>query len=225
MTTEGLRSRVSWDRRGEITLTYDNAEAKWQLAELKKFDRRRRNWSTTPLAEDEEVDQDALGKLRNGLDDLLIVDVARKPDGLSADLKAGEDFLKNEEAFEDLIEKGFSPVAISGSEPEILSSEGEIVCTLRDGVEYVLRFGQLQVQTETAEEAKRLRPRSQQPLSRRLPTRPPRPTRRRLCRRLLRRRRQSRRRQEGRRKPSPLPVCHGAVQQRRHREAQAQRTA
>jgi len=151
MTAEGLRTRVSWDRRGEITLNYDNGEAKWQLDKLKKFDRQKKELVDDTMAEDEEIDQDALGKLRNGLDDLLIVDIARKPDGLSADLKAGENFLKNEEAFQDLIEKGFSPVAINGDQPEILSSEGEIVCTLRDGVEYVLRFGQLQVQTESAE--------------------------------------------------------------------------
>ena len=149
LTPDGrLATRVNWDRRGEITLTYDNGEAKWELAELKKFDREKKEMVEDKMAEDEEVDQDALGKLRNGLDDLLIVDIARKPEGLSADLKAGEDFLKSEEAG-DLVEKGFSPVAINGNEPEILSSEGEIVCTLRDGVEYVLRFGQLQVQTES----------------------------------------------------------------------------
>jgi hypothetical protein len=141
LTPDGrLATRVKWDRRGEITLTYDNGEAKWAVAQLKKYDRQKKEMVEDKLADDEEVDQDALGKLRNGLDDLLIVDIARKPEGLSADLKAGEDFLKSDEAG-DLVQKGFSPVAINGNEPEILSSEGEIVCTLRDGVEYVLRFG------------------------------------------------------------------------------------
>lgn len=151
LTDRGVQSRVNWDRRNEMTLTYDNADAKWKLADLKKFDAPSKEMVEDKAADDEEVDQDVLGKLRTGLDELSIVDVVRKPDGLSSDLKAGEDFLKNNEAFEDLISKGFSPVAVNGTEPEILSSEGEIVTTLRDGVEYVLRFGQLQVQTESAE--------------------------------------------------------------------------
>ena len=150
LTPQGIRSRVNWDRRNEMTLGYDNADAKWQLADVKKFDPQAKEMVEDKIADDEEVDQDSLGKLRSALDDLAIVDVVKKPEGLSADLKAGEDFLKNDQAFEDLISKGFSPVAIGGAEPEILSSEGEVVCTLRDGVEYVLRFGQLQVQTESA---------------------------------------------------------------------------
>ena len=80
------------------------------------------------LAEDEEINQEALNELRNGLDDLLIVDVARKPEGLSADLKAGDDFMTNQEAFQDLVDEGLLAAAAQGSdEPEILSSEGEIV--------------------------------------------------------------------------------------------------
>ncbi|RIK79003.1 MAG: hypothetical protein DCC67_11040 [Planctomycetota bacterium] len=155
MTADGrLQPRVNWDRRGQSTVKYNNDEAKWELAELKKFDPQTKEMVESKLAEDEELNQDALSELRNGLDDLLIVDVARKPEGLSADLKAGNDFLTNNEAFQDLISKGFSPVPLQpGAEPEILSSEGELICTLRDGVEYVLRFGQLQVQTDSAADA------------------------------------------------------------------------
>jgi len=151
LTPQGVRSRVNWDRRNEMTLTYDNSDAKWQLADIKKFDSASKDMVEEQLAEGEEVNQDALGQLRTAIDDLAIVDVVRKPEGLSADLKAGEDFLKNPKAFEDLISKGFSPVAVKSTEPEILASEGEVIVTLRDGVEYVLRFGQLQVQTDSAE--------------------------------------------------------------------------
>lgn len=151
MTPDGqIVPQVNWDRRGEITLNYSNDEAKWQLAELKKFDRQKGELVEDAAAEDEEVNQDSLGELRTGLDDLLIVDVAKKPAGLSDSLKAGDDFLKNREAREDLLAKGFSPVPLKDGAPEILSSEGEVVCTMRDGVEYVLRFGQLQVQTDSA---------------------------------------------------------------------------
>jgi hypothetical protein len=152
MTADGrIAPQVNWARRGEITLGYDNDDAKWTLADLKKYDRAKKEMVSDELAADEEINQEALNELRNGLDDLLIVDVARKPDGLSADLKAGNDFMQNTEAFQDLVTKGFSPLRLQGSDDmEILSSEGELVVTQRDGVEYVLRFGQLKVQTDSA---------------------------------------------------------------------------
>jgi len=153
MTQDGrIAPQVSWDRRSEITVNYDNKEAKWTLGNLKGFDKLTKQMVEQQLPEDEEINQDALNELRNGLDDLLIVDIARKPTGLSDDLKAGADFMTNKEAFQDLVAKGFSPVPLKpGAPPEILSSEGELIATQRDGVEYVLRFGQLQVQTDSAD--------------------------------------------------------------------------
>jgi hypothetical protein len=152
MTPEGrIVPQVQWDRRAQITLGYNNEDAKWNLVDLKKYDRQTKEMVPDELAADEEINQEALSELRNGLDDLLIVDVAKKPEGLSADLKAGNDFMTNREAFQDLVSKGFSPVPLNpNAPPEILSSEGEIICTMRDGVEYVLRFGQLKVQTDSA---------------------------------------------------------------------------
>lgn len=153
MTQDGrIAPQVSWDRRSEITVNYDNKEAKWTLGNLKGYDKQTRQMVEQQLPEDEEINQEALNELRNGLDDLLIVDIARKPTGLSDDLKAGADFMTNKEAFQDLVAKGFSPVPLKpGAPPEILSSEGELIATQRDGVEYVLRFGQLQVQTDSAD--------------------------------------------------------------------------
>ncbi len=153
MTQDGrIVPQVSWDRRSEITVNYDNKAAKWTLGDLKGYDKQAKQMVAQQLPEDEEINQEALNELRNGLDDLLIVDIARKPTGLSDDLKAGADFMTNKEAFQDLVAKGFSPVPLkAGAPPEILSSEGELIATQRDGVEYVLRFGQLQVQTDSAD--------------------------------------------------------------------------
>ncbi|WP_428306477.1 DUF4340 domain-containing protein [Lacipirellula sp.] len=144
--------QVSWDRRSEIKLDYDAEGAKWNLGDLKGYDKATKQMVEQTLPEDEEINQEAINQLRTGLDDLLIVDIAKKPGGLSDDLKAGNDFMTNQEAFQDLIAKGFSPVPLkAGAPPEILSSEGELIATQRDGVEYVLRFGQLQVQTDSAD--------------------------------------------------------------------------
>ena len=56
---------------------------------------------------DEELNEETLNALKNALDDLKIVDVKRKPQGLSENLKAGEDFMNNREALQDLIVEGF----------------------------------------------------------------------------------------------------------------------
>ena len=150
LTPDGrLARQVGWDRRGQFTLSYDNDGAKWRLDDAKKFGPRQEAPIDDKLAGDEEVNQDALGELRTALDELLIVDVAQKPEGLSDDLKAGEDFLADEEAIRDLIAKGFAPVGMKpNAPPEILSSEGEVIATQRDGVEYVLRFGKLMIRAE-----------------------------------------------------------------------------
>ncbi len=143
-------AQVNWDQRGEFSLRYDNTDSKWVPESLKKYDQTATSYVDDQIGENEELNNDALQGLRDGLDDLLIVDVLRKPEGLSSDLKAGSDFLKNKAAG-NLAAMGFAPVALSaGAQPELLSSEGELTCTLQNGVEYVLRFGNLQIDSDEA---------------------------------------------------------------------------
>ena len=146
LTNAGITFQVLWDRRSDMTFRYDNDASKWLPEDLRVFDPEAKDYVELTLADDEELNSTALNELKNGLDDLQIVDVERKPDGLSADLKAGEGFLNNEESVSDLVMKGFAPVPLTpDGDPEILSSEGEVICTLKTGVEYVLRFGKLQL--------------------------------------------------------------------------------
>lgn len=152
LTLQGFK--VNWDRRAEMTLAYNNTESKWSAESLKKFDPTAKDYVEYKIPEGSELDEETLNTLRDGLDDLLIVDVERKPAGLSADLKAGEDFVKNEEAALNLMERGFAPVATGPEkQADILSTEGEVVCTLQDGVEYVLRFGNLQLEGDGGDPA------------------------------------------------------------------------
>ncbi len=153
MTPQGsIEPRVAMEQRGKMELTYDSDDSKWQATKLEKFDQESRSYVESPLAEDEEINEDALRELRNGLDDLLLVDVERKPEGLSSNLKASSDFLSNREAIQSLSEKGFIPIGRGADgEADIISSEGETICTLKDGVEYVLRFGNLNVDGESGE--------------------------------------------------------------------------
>ena len=75
--------------------------------------------------------------LFRSLGDLKIIDVVRKPSGLSADLKAAEEFTGDPEAVTSMQQRGFLPLKTG----DILSTDGETIVGMKDGVEYVLRFG------------------------------------------------------------------------------------
>ena len=96
MTLQG--PRVQYDQRGDFSLVYDNSNSKWLGESLQRYDAAAKKFTDDPLGENQELNSDVLQEFRDGLDDLRIVDVERKPEGLSADLKAGSDFLKNEAA-------------------------------------------------------------------------------------------------------------------------------
>jgi hypothetical protein len=72
---------------------------------------------------------------------LKIVDVRRKPAGLSSNLKANKEIFNNEEAMISLTESGFFPGQIVGDAAGLVSSDGEVVVRMKDGVEYSLLFG------------------------------------------------------------------------------------
>jgi hypothetical protein len=154
MTDQGLAVQVAWDPRSDMTMSYDDKSGKWTPIELKKFDKDKEDYVPFKLADDQELNSKKLDDLKTSLDDLKIVDVVKKPAGLSADLKAGGDFLGNSEARQDLRSRGFAavPARNGGEGQEIISNEGEVLCTLNDGVEYVLRFGDLRM--TAGEEAK-----------------------------------------------------------------------
>ncbi|MEX0613955.1 MAG: DUF4340 domain-containing protein [Pirellulales bacterium] len=148
MTRDGkFGVQPTWDPRAEMTLAYNDTEGKWNAVKLRKFDPKageQGDYVEFSLAEDEELNDKSLNDLKSALDDLQIVDVVRKPQGLSEDLKAGEDFMNNREALQDLMSKGFTPAATAeGAADEIISSDGEVIATMKNGTEYVLRFGNL----------------------------------------------------------------------------------
>ncbi|TWT33599.1 hypothetical protein KOR34_34310 [Posidoniimonas corsicana] len=142
---------VETDYRTDMTLRYDDSDSKWAPVTLKQATNPRRGvFEEFTLGEDQELNADKLGDLKNALDDLRIVDVAKKPAGLSKDLKAGEDFMRDNEALLSLIQRGFAPVGTQSGASDLLASSGEVICTMKDGVEYVLRFGNPQVETGAA---------------------------------------------------------------------------
>jgi hypothetical protein len=132
----GRGPSVSRERKSLIELAYDDKDAAWSLAALTDFGQGNKP-EPKELGADEQLASTKLNDLKNALADLKIVDVVRKPAGLSAELRAEESFTKDEEAVLSLAERGFFPIQ-SG---EVLSSSGETVVGMKDGVEYLLRFG------------------------------------------------------------------------------------
>ncbi|MEO1616919.1 MAG: hypothetical protein AAFV88_13770 [Planctomycetota bacterium] len=132
----------AWERNSEIELTKEGTE--WKLTALREYDPK------APTAPPKIVEVDAekplnaqkLNELVGALDDLKFVDVKRKPEGISANLKADKEFANNDQANAELITRGFFPVRIAqDDDPELLSANGELAATTKSGVTYVLRFG------------------------------------------------------------------------------------
>ena len=134
--------------RGQMALDYnDTGEPRWKLAVDREYTEK--GWTDRGLAENEELNSDTLNNLKSALDDLKIVDVVRKPKGLSETLKGSGPMKLDTEAKSSLSRAGFHVVQISDpanpgqSYPDLRSNEGEISVAMKDGVNYVLRFGQI----------------------------------------------------------------------------------
>jgi len=128
-------------QRSDIRLAYnDTGDPKWSLAEDKEF--AGRDWRTRKLADDEELNTTKLDEMKTAFSDLKIIDIQPKPKGLSADLKAADDFTKNREALQSLQDRGFYPARIT-DKIELFSNKGEVQADLKSGVRYVLRFGEI----------------------------------------------------------------------------------
>ena len=126
------------DQRSDADLTFDDKTQKWNLKDLVNY--KDEKPKVVKLADDEELNSIKLNDLKNALGQLKIIDVARKPTEMSANLKADKDFITDADSLRDLKRHGFRPVPV-GDSYDIVSNDGEAVVSMKDGVEYVLRFG------------------------------------------------------------------------------------
>ncbi len=136
---EGGRLTAAIGQNMEADMSYDSAGNKWKLDKLVAYEDNQPKEVT--LADTEEVKSDKLNSLRTAAQSLQIVGVRPKPKGLAADLKADKTLLDSNESMLSLFEQGFIPRA-SGDTTEILAVAGETLLTTKDGVRYVLRFGE-----------------------------------------------------------------------------------
>ncbi|MFM8262054.1 MAG: DUF4340 domain-containing protein [Pirellula sp.] len=121
----------------DADISYNVRDAKWNAKSMTVYAERRPSPKT--LDESEELNSNKLNEMKNALDNLRIVNVARKPTGVAADLK-GEQL--GDETKAALQRRGFfAQRSASGDAYEIFSMNGDLQVTLKDGVQYLLRFG------------------------------------------------------------------------------------
>ena len=89
-----------------------------------------------------------ISAMLKSLDDLKIVGVRRKPEGLSASLQGGEAMKVTNSTIADLQSRGFF---FTGK--GLVSNEGDLIVSTFEGVSYVLRFGEVITGTDIEIEA------------------------------------------------------------------------
>ena len=112
------------------------------------YDKGARTWSISDLAEDETLLDAKPNEMKRALDDLEIVDVHRKPAGLSSELRAEDQLNLDSAAIGSLQSRGYYIV-----QGRLLSNKGETYVRMNDGVQYVLRFGEIALGTPGSEAA------------------------------------------------------------------------
>jgi hypothetical protein len=140
---------VGVDIHSQIALDYDDTKNTWKLAKLIEFV----DGKPMPeeLKENEELNTEKLTALKTALDALQIVDVERKPPGMQG-LRISTNFSRDQLS---LFQRGFYLVGSREDGYELLSSEGEAVVSLKDGTQYVLRFGKMASSDDSQQDQER----------------------------------------------------------------------
>lgn len=145
------RGQFEYLEQMQATIDWSNEEGKWSLGKLLLSSRQ--GSFEAGLAENEELNNAKLDELKTALDDLKIEDVVRKPAGLGANLRVSADKF-SDEGIEALAALGFLPVPAENDQVEIFASNGEAWVEMKDGVQYVLRFGNIQGAQKGSEDGK-----------------------------------------------------------------------
>ncbi len=102
-------------------------------------------WTLDGLdAAKEEVNQDEVRTMTTALNDLKILGVREKPEGLSADLKTDKGIALDAVTQSNLASKGF----YFTPDGQLVSDQGEMIAITDGGVAYTLRFGEVFIGSE-----------------------------------------------------------------------------
>lgn len=127
-------------RNYEADINYVTTSGQWEATRVNTFDSDPPGVKT--VGENEQLNTTKLNDIKSALDNLKIADVTKKPAGLAADLKGDRSKLTRE-VQESLARRGFfpNPNQKDGDVVDFFSKNGELIVTLKDGVQYLLRFG------------------------------------------------------------------------------------
>lgn len=107
------------------------------LVELKKDEG---TWKANRMSSSEEVDTGQMNSLLTAIDELSIVGVRPKPEGLSASLKRTDGGMAiSQSDLLSLQSRGY----FFARDGQLLSNEGELEVRTSNGIDYVLRFGEI----------------------------------------------------------------------------------
>lgn len=138
--------------RMEAAVAWNAEKGEWQLEELVRYAQNKP--VADGISEQEELNKAKLDELKTALDDLKIVNVKRKPAGIDSELKVSQELMNNRDGLLSLQELGFFPTGEKDGKLEISSANGEVVIDMKDGVQYVLRFGNVSSDVAGAVEGK-----------------------------------------------------------------------
>ena len=132
-------------RTRNYTAEVEKTVTDWNIKRLLEYDPNDELIEPTSvqLTAADQANRSKLDQMANALDDLRIVDVVRKPEGLEVDVDNNMSLKGNNSALASLGQRGFYPQENTNGSVEIYSANGELHVTLEGGVRYNLRFGNI----------------------------------------------------------------------------------
>ncbi|MEL7266812.1 MAG: DUF4340 domain-containing protein, partial [Planctomycetota bacterium] len=125
-------------------------DSSWELKSLVEYDKN--VGANVKLGDDQQINATKLNAAKSALDDLKIVNVQPKPDGISPDLTLDSNSVQNVEAMISLQSSGFIPARTDNpNQFDLVSANGQLTATMQDGVQYLLRFGNISGATKEGE--------------------------------------------------------------------------
>lgn len=100
------------------------------------------SWKLEDQKENEKLKTAAINQIITTADNLKLIGVRPKPQGLSSDLKLTGSFSTDDFGLLDLQSKGYYVVPTQGG-AELFANEGDLEVVTENGVVYVLRFGEV----------------------------------------------------------------------------------
>ncbi|HEV2972779.1 MAG TPA: DUF4340 domain-containing protein [Pirellulales bacterium] len=138
-------------RKSDIALEYNDPKASWTVSKLTDY--KNDKPTEAKLAADEELDTAKLNDAKMNLSGLKIADVKRKPAPLAEKLKKNKTFFDDAESQDSLANKGFVPLP-EKKPTDVFSAGGDMTVGMKDGVEYTIRFGGVDLTLRDKDDAK-----------------------------------------------------------------------